>query len=123
MKLCFPVDKVEDLDSIVSDQFGLANYFVVVDTDTMAIESVKNEDHAGTNSISNSLKMLVTQIDALILKTVNNESIYMLKEVGLELYQAVEKSIRDNVNQYINKTLPEHVDHHHKLDDEGFFAH
>lgn len=44
MRICFPVEALEGLDSKVYEHFGSAPGFVIVDTDVNTVEEIDNGD-------------------------------------------------------------------------------
>jgi ArsR family transcriptional regulator len=44
MKICFPVQKDDGMNSALYDQFGSAPMFIIVDVETKSLTAIKNQD-------------------------------------------------------------------------------
>ena len=67
MKICFPVQKDDGIESAVFGHFGSAPFFVVVDTDTNGLSTINNQDQHHTHGACNPMKALDNQkVDAIV---------------------------------------------------------
>lgn len=61
MKLCFPVQVNEGIESKVYNHFGSAPMFVVVDTETQTTATIRNGDQHHVHGACNPIKALDNQ--------------------------------------------------------------
>jgi hypothetical protein len=67
MKICFPAQKDDGLNSTVYNHFGSAPLFVVVDTETNGLATINNQDLHHSHGSCNPMKALDNQkIDAIV---------------------------------------------------------
>ena len=67
MKICFPVQNDNGIESTVYNHFGSAPAFVVIDTDTNNVTSINNRDQHHSHGACNPMKALDNQeIDAIV---------------------------------------------------------
>ncbi len=107
MKLCFPVMKISDLDSEVYGHFGSAPAFVIVDSDTMAVKVAHNGDRIHAHGMCNPVGALQGQeVDAVIVGGLGGGALMKLNTAGIDVYKAVAKTVRENVELFISNGLP-----------------
>ncbi|MFP5214162.1 MAG: NifB/NifX family molybdenum-iron cluster-binding protein, partial [Acidobacteriota bacterium] len=58
MKICFPTETLQGLESAVYGHFGSAPGFVIVDTDSQAVEEIKNDDMHHAHGMCQPMKAL-----------------------------------------------------------------
>ncbi len=108
MKLCFPVKEVADLESEVYGHFGSAPAFVVVDSETKTIAAVNNADLHHAHGMCNPIGALAGhKVDAVIVGGIGGGALMKLNQQGISVYQAVGKTIRENIELIASKRLPE----------------
>jgi len=67
MKVCFPVQNNDGVQSMVFDHFGSAPMFLIVDTETRTLAVINNRDQHHAHGSCNPLKALDQQtVDAVI---------------------------------------------------------
>jgi predicted Fe-Mo cluster-binding NifX family protein len=107
MKVCFPVQKDEGLDSVVYNHFGSAPMFVVVDTDSNNIEKIHNRDRYHSHGACNPMKALDNQkVDAIVVGGIGAGALTRINQMGISVHRSQAKTIRDNVAMFSSKTLP-----------------
>jgi predicted Fe-Mo cluster-binding NifX family protein len=98
MKLCFPVERNEGLDSEVFGHFGSAPRFVLVDTETREVSEVANRDLHHTHGACSPLKALGGQAaDAIVVGGIGAGALLGLNRAGLKVYRAEGVTIADNL--------------------------
>lgn len=104
MKLCVAAQGKE-LDSKVSEHFGKAPYFLIVDTDTMSFEAVLNEVSAtgkGTGVVA--AQIVLDHGASTVLAGRIGQGAFDALKVGLvEVYEGASKS--DTVREAVVKFL------------------
>lgn len=98
MKICFPVQKDEGVESAVFNHFGSAPLFVVIDTETGAAATIVNNDLHHAHGSCNPLKALGAQkVDAVVVGGIGGGALNRLKQTGVKVYRAKAPSIKENL--------------------------
>ncbi len=107
MKICFPVQKDDGLDSMVYNHFGSAPVFVVVDTDTNGVASINNQDQHHTHGACNPMKALDNQkVDAIVVGGIGAGALTRLNQMGITVHRSQGETIRKNLSMVQDKSLP-----------------
>lgn len=107
MKLCFPVQNDEGLDSTVYNHFGSAPSFVVVDTQTNSVASIANRDQHHAHGACNPLKALDgRQVDAIIVGGIGAGALTRLNQMGIAVHRAQAPTVRENMTLHADRRLP-----------------
>jgi predicted Fe-Mo cluster-binding NifX family protein len=107
MKICFPVQKDDGIESTVYNHFGSAPMFVVVDTDANSIASINNRDQHHSHGACNPMKALDNQkIDAVVVGGIGAGALSRLNQMGIQVHSSQAATIRENMALLTAKTLP-----------------
>jgi len=107
MKICFPVQSDEGVESAVYGHFGSAPVFVVFDTDTNTVASIINRDQHHAQGACNPMKALDDQkVDAIIVGGIGAGALTRLNQMGITVHRSQGATIRDNITMFQAKTLP-----------------
>lgn len=113
MKLCFPVQSNEGLESTVYNHFGSAPSFVVVDTNTNDVSTITNNDRLHVHGSCNPIKALDNQtVDAVIVGGIGGGALGRLNQAGIRVYKAAAPSIRENMDLFASIGLAEYKPGH-----------
>jgi predicted Fe-Mo cluster-binding NifX family protein len=108
MKVCFPVQKDEGMDSTVYNHFGSAPVFVVVDTETSNLSAINNRDQHHAHGACNPMKALDNQkVDAIVVGGIGAGALTRLNQMGIMVHRSQAATVRENVDLYTSKSLPE----------------
>ena len=108
MKLCFPVERNEGLNSPVFGHFGSAPLFMVVDTDTREVSEVVNRDQHHAHGTCSPLKALGgTAADAIIVGGIGAGALMGLNRAGMKVYKARGATVADNLTWFDGDQLHE----------------
>jgi predicted Fe-Mo cluster-binding NifX family protein len=108
MKVCFPVEKNEGVESMVFNHFGTAPIFVVVDTQTDELSVITNRDQHHAHGQCNPVRALgEEQVDAVVVGGIGGGALRGLNLSGIRVYQTRAQSIKENVVMFRNGSLPE----------------
>ena len=108
MKLCIPVAENQSLNSIVYGHFGSAPLFVLVDSETLAIESLTNGSHDHVHGACNPLKALAGRaVDAVIVGGIGAGAVRGLRQAGIAVYQSPAQTVAETVAQFNAGALPD----------------
>ena len=108
MKLGFPVEINQGLESAVYGHFGSAPSFVVVDTDSNETVGVKNgnrhHQHGNCNPV---MALMGRQIDAVIVGGIGPGALRKLNAMGIRVLGAGAPTIQENLALWKTDELPE----------------
>lgn len=108
MKICFPAQNNDGLDSAVYNHFGSAPIFMVVDTDTDNITAINNRDQHHVHGACNPMKALDNQeVDAIVVGGIGAGALTRLNQMGIIVHRSQAATIRENLAMFASKTLPE----------------
>jgi predicted Fe-Mo cluster-binding NifX family protein len=108
MKLCFPVYKMSDFESEVYEHFGSAPAFMLVDSDTEAITVINNADQHHTHGMCNPISALEgRKVDIVVVGGIGGGALIKLNGAGIRVYQAMGKTVRENIELLNAKKLPQ----------------
>jgi len=108
MKLCIPVAENQALNSIVYGHFGSAPLFMLVDSETLAVEPLNNHDEHHVHGACNPLKALAGRaVDAVLVGGIGLGAIRGLRSAGIAVYRSPAQTIAEAVSQFKAGTLPE----------------
>jgi ArsR family transcriptional regulator len=112
MKICFPVDSDQGLNSEIFGHFGSAPLFVVYDTDEKSVHTINNQDLGHVHGMCNPLKALNgKRVDHIIVGGIGAGAINKLNEMGIKVYKASKGSIQDNISLFEQQALSEMTVH------------
>ena len=99
MKIAFPTQENNGMESRVYGHFGSAQYFVLVDTEEDSSETVENPDRDHLHGQCQPLKALNgRQVDAVIVGGIGGGALRKLSQEGIKTYRAAQGSVRDNLD-------------------------
>ncbi len=108
MKICFPVDVDNGLDSQIFGHFGSAPFFVVFDTQSQTTGTINNQDLGHTHGQCNPMKALNGKMmDAIIVGGIGGGAITGLNNMGIKVYKAAKGNIQDNIQLFEAGSLRE----------------
>jgi len=98
MKVCFPVESNQGLESAVFGHFGSAPLFMVVDTETGQVAEVINRDAHHAHGACSPVKALGGHaVDAVVVGGIGGGALNGLTRAGIRVYRAEAPGIADNV--------------------------
>jgi predicted Fe-Mo cluster-binding NifX family protein len=108
MKVCFPIGSSKGIDSIVFGHFGSAPAFVIVDTDNMDTEEIRNGDLHHIHGMCQPLKALGgREVDAVVVAGIGMGALMKLNAQGIKTYRAVQGTVRQNLALIQEEKLPQ----------------
>lgn len=110
MKVCFPVQKNEGLDSAIFNHFGSAPLFLVVDTSTGALTAVNNRDAHHSHGACSPLKALGGQkVDAIVVGGIGAGALQKLQAMGVKVFRTAGLTIREHTDGFDMSRLTEYT--------------
>ncbi len=108
MKVCFPVQKDEGMESQVYNHFGSAPLFITVDTEGKGVQRVNNRDLHHIHGACNPVMALDGQkVDALVVGGIGGGALMKLNAMGVKVYGAEAGSVKENLELLNQKKLSE----------------
>lgn len=108
MKLCFPVEKNEGLQSKIAGHFGSAPLLLVVDTESQEISELERSAEARQPGRARLAQLLEGQsLDALVLTSLGKGAFNRLQSAGVKVYRAGGATISDNLLCLADQRLTE----------------
>ena len=109
MKVCFPVQKDEGVESTVYNHFGSAPLFVLVDTTANTVVPMINADQHHSHGGCSPIKALGSQrIDVIVVGGIGGGALGKLKQLGIKVYRAQSGTIANNLELFTSGQLPEY---------------
>jgi predicted Fe-Mo cluster-binding NifX family protein len=107
MKIAFPTQQNDNLDSEVYGHFGSAKYFVVVDADTNEVSTIGNQDLNHQHGNCQPLAALGgVAVDAVVVGGIGGGALRKLNSAGIKTYRAVEGTVNENLMMIKEGKLP-----------------
>ena len=108
MKLCIPIAENQALNSIVYGHFGSAPFFLLVDSETLALEPLNNHDEHHVHGACNPLKALAGRaVDAVIVGGIGAGAVRGLRQAGIAVFRSPAQTVAAAVAQFNTGELPE----------------
>jgi len=108
MKLCFPIEADNSIESIVYGHFGSAPMFIIYDTETSTSETIDNQNIGHVHGMCSPVQALNGQsVDAIVVGGIGAGAINKLNMMGIKVYQAVEDTVQKNIDLFKNQSMPE----------------
>jgi predicted Fe-Mo cluster-binding NifX family protein len=107
MKICFPAETLEGINSSVYGHFGSAPGFVIVDTENMNVEEIQNGDLHHAHGMCQPLKALGgKQVDAVAVAGIGMGALMGLEARGIKVYRAIQGTVGRNIDLIREGKLP-----------------
>ncbi len=98
MKVCFPVQNNQGIESTVYNHFGSAPSFVVVNTTTKEVSAISNSDLNHTHGACNPMKALSGEsVNAIVVGGIGAGALSRLNQLGIAVYRAQGQTIKENI--------------------------
>jgi predicted Fe-Mo cluster-binding NifX family protein len=108
MKILFPVQKDEGMNSALYDHFGSAPMFMIVDIETNGLTPINNQNLNDSHGAFNPMKAIDNQkVDAMIVSGIGSGALTGLNRMGIRVYRSQAATIQENVVKFKNQELPE----------------
>lgn len=108
MKVAIPVAEDRGLESLVYGHFGSAPVFVLVDSETMSIESLGNRDQVHVHGQCSPVEALAgTKPDAVVVGGIGAGALLGLRGVGIKVYRCGGGTIAQALERLKAGELPE----------------
>lgn len=113
MKVCFPVQENQGLESQVFGHFGSAPGFVVVDIITNELTMINNSDQIHEHGACNPVAGLGGHhVDAIVVGGIGGGALHKLNSAGMRVFKSQSGTIGENIELLRANTLPEYMPGH-----------
>lgn len=108
MKIAFPSQEDQGLDSTVYTHFGSARYFLILEEGADRLDVVENADLDHQHGHCQPLVALGgNTVDAVVVGGIGGGALRKLLMDGIKVYRAVEGSVKENYGLIQSGKLPE----------------
>jgi predicted Fe-Mo cluster-binding NifX family protein len=108
MKICFPTETLQGLQSRVYEHFGSAPGFVIVDTESKTVEEINNSDLHHAHGMCQPLKALGgREVDAVAVGGIGMGALMKLQAQGIRVFRVTQGTVEQNIQFILKKNLPE----------------
>ncbi|PIE31273.1 dinitrogenase iron-molybdenum cofactor biosynthesis protein [candidate division KSB3 bacterium] len=110
MKICIPVLDLNGLKSKISQHFGKAATFAIVDDETMEVTALTNDGqhHGGVLAPPDIIEQ--AGVDVVLCGGLGIKAVRMFEEKGIHVYNNASGTVEDVVKAYKEGLLPEATD-------------
>lgn len=113
MKVCFPINTNEGMESIPYNHFGSAKMFIVVDSETREVKTIDNGNLDHEHGKCQPIKALCGEVvDAIVVSGIGQGAIGKLRAMGIKVFKASEGTVAKNI-ELINKNELKEFDSSH----------
>lgn len=113
MNICFPVLEPKGMESEIYGHFGSAPVFLVVETDSNKITTIKNKDQHHAHGACSPMQALNNQkIDAVVVGGIGAGALSRLNQLGIKVFRAQALTVKENISMLKTQNLPEHTLQH-----------
>ena len=118
MKVCFPINTNEGVESIPYNHFGSAKMFIIVDSETKEVNTIDNGNLGHEHGKCQPIKALCGKtVDAVVVSGIGQGAISKLNSMGIKVFRAEEVTVADNMKLINENKLKEfdstHICVHH----------
>lgn len=101
----------ENLDANVDTKFARAPYFLVVDTENLSFEAIKNEsaNEFGGAGVKAAQSVIDKEVEAIITGNIGPNAYQVLRRAGIKMFRAGGKKVREVIEDFKNNKLEEIV--------------
>jgi predicted Fe-Mo cluster-binding NifX family protein len=100
MKICIPSEHDRGFESLTYPHFGSAPYFIIYDTETRALRTLRNADEHHTHGACHPLKALTGEsVEAVIVGGIGARAIAGLNAAGVKVYRSVPGTVAENLDR------------------------
>lgn len=111
MKIAFPVQADQGLNSTIFGHFGSAPLFIILNKEDKTLERVGNDDAHHVHGQCQPIKALGgSQVDMVVVGGIGAGALMKLQSQGIRVFRAIEGSIKDNLELLQSGKLPEFSD-------------
>jgi predicted Fe-Mo cluster-binding NifX family protein len=108
MKICIPVTQDIGIKSPVSEHFGSAPIFLIVDTTTHACRAIPNANEPHAHGMCNPLSKLAGEkVDGIVVAGIGLGALQKFNAAGVRVFISKQVTVEDSVRALAAGSLPE----------------
>ena len=108
MKLCLPVTENNGIKSPVSEHFGSAPFFMIVDTDTLECTAITNTNSEHAHGMCQPLSVLSAyQFDGIVVGGIGTGALNKLRASNIKVFKTSQNNITETIKAYKENNLTE----------------
>jgi len=108
MKIAFPVQENNGMNSAVYSHFGTAGFFIIVDSESDEMKVAGNSDLNHAHGKCQPLAALGgNTVDAVVVGGIGKGALKKLNDAGIITYRAVDETVLENLSLIKSGKLPE----------------
>jgi predicted Fe-Mo cluster-binding NifX family protein len=112
MKIIITLENKDNLDSILSNHFGMCKYFGIYDTDIKKLNIIENTNDHSKEGETPAEKILKLNPDIIFTKDIGLKAINLFKENNIQLKTGPYNSAKEVINNIDNlKDILNHCNH------------
>lgn len=109
MRLCFPVENDNGMDSMVYGHFGSAPMFILYDSETNELDIINNQNEHHAHGMCSPLQALNGRVvDAIVVGGIGAGAINKLSTMGIKVFRASKNTVQNNID-LIKKSLLQEI--------------
>ncbi len=113
MKVCFPTENLQGMESTLYGHFGSAPGFVIVDMDTAQLDEIRNADQHHVHGMCQPLLALGgREVDGVVVGGIGMGALMKLQAQGIRVYRGLQGTVRENLDMIRTGKLPEMLPEH-----------
>ena len=113
MRICFPTENAQGLNSPVFGHFGSAPAFILVDSETLECETINNSDLHHQHGMCEPVKALGGRpVGGIVVGGIGMGALMKLNKQGIHVYRAFEGTVQENLQFIKDGRLPEMTAEH-----------
>ncbi|MEI6092653.1 MAG: NifB/NifX family molybdenum-iron cluster-binding protein [bacterium] len=106
MKLCLPVKEDKGINSQVSEHFGSAPYFMIIDTETLEHQTVTNTNSEHSHGMCQPLAVLSAyKFDGIVVGGIGAGALNKLTASNIKVFKTGFSNITETVKAYKENKL------------------
>jgi len=118
MTICIPIEKDDGLDSAVSNHFGSAPFFLLVDVETLACRAVPNATRQPGRGGQIVALLAAEKVNAVLVGGIGAGALGKLTAKGIRVFQTPFAGVKETLAAFKNGQLPRaEASHAHSGDD------
>ena len=111
MKLCFPVENDNGMDSMVYGHFGSAPMFILYDSETNELDIINTQNMHHAVGLCSPIQALNGKVvDAIVGGGIGAGAINKLNTMGIKVFRASENTVQNNIDLFKKSLLQELTD-------------
>ena len=100
MKIAFPIQTDQGLESPLNEHLGTAPLFLIVDSDTRDFQCVENQKIKDGSSCKSGLIPKEAEVEVVVTHCIGDGSLRNLNKADIHVYAAQEKTVVENLDTW-----------------------